>query len=168
MSKINVQRIGEQNERTLPVFAEMESLLEQIRERAYALARSRGFASERALDDWLQAEHDLGLANAELSEDAVSFLLTVALPGFEPADVELTATPGELIVHARAERQLPVEGERRTCFSEFRNETWRRVELPGGIDVEQVRATLRDGMLRVVAPKTAALRVVPEGHQAAA
>lgn len=154
MSKVNVQRVAEAEERTLPVFAEIDELLGRIRERAYALAEARGFWDDRALQDWLEAERDICWPEAELTERDYRYVLTLALPGFEVSDIDVTAAPRELIVHAQRERtDVPAGAEAVDRYSEFSGEALRRVEFADEIDVGQVTATFRNGTLTVSAPR---------------
>jgi HSP20 family protein len=156
MSEISVQRMTT-DDRTLPVFAEAERMLEQIRRRAYELCSGRGFGEGRALDDWLMAEREFNWPAAEIVERDQDFVMSVALPGFEPADVALTATPRALVVQAKMKSERKDEGkkgEARLHWSEFRSaDVCRRVEFAKDIDVDKISATLKNGVLRVVARK---------------
>lgn len=156
MSKVNVQKVAEVETRTLPVFAEIEEMLDHIRERAYALAEARGFSGDRALEDWLDAEREICWADSEIVERDYRYVLTMALPGFEASDIEVTAAPRELVVHARRAQRAaqPGTGEARR-FSASSGEAWRRVEFAADIDVAQVTATFRNDTLTVSAPRKA-------------
>lgn len=156
MSEINLQKVAT-DERTLPAFAEAERMFEQIRRRAYELFSGRGYGAGRALDDWLTAEHEFNWPATELVERDQDFMLSVALPGFEPAEVSVTATPRALVVQAKSRSERKDEarkGEARIHWSEFTSaDVCRRIEFAREIDVDKVSATLKNGMLRVVARK---------------
>ena len=158
MSEINVQRVTT-DDRTLPVFAEAERTYDQIRRRAYELCSGRGFGEGRALDDWLMAEREFNWPATELVERDQDFVLSVALPGFEPADVALTATPRALVIQARMKGERKEEGkkaEARVHWSEFRSvDVCRRIEFAKVVDVDKITATLKNGVLKVVARKLA-------------
>jgi HSP20 family protein len=154
MSHITIQKIAKTEERPLPIFSEVEELIRQIQERAFSLAAGRGRRRASALEDWLAAEREFCWPSAEFAERDKDFVLSIALPGFEPGSVEVTATPRELIVKAKAESVSESKEEERIVWSDFRsNDVLRRVELEQDIDVEKVTATLKNGLLRVVAPK---------------
>jgi HSP20 family protein len=164
MSEITIQKVTRPEDRTLPIFRETEELLRRIRERAYGVFSGRGFGVGHALDDWLTAEHELCWVAGELTERDADYVLSLTLPGFEPGEISVTATPRELIVHAKVARQEEAkkeEGEIR--WSEFRaNDVYRRVELAKDIDVQKVSASLKNGLLKVTAPKAMAQpRAVP-------
>ena len=157
MTEITVRKVSSLDDRTLPVFRELEKLMHEIGRRASVFAAARGYGAGDALDDWLRAEREVCWPAAELAERSKDFQLSIALPGYESPEIELTVTPREVIVHASKSRQLSEEGmakEATVCWSEFRSDdVYRRIELPVSIDVDHVKATLRHGMLHVTAPK---------------
>jgi HSP20 family protein len=132
-----------------------------VEKRARELFDARGHDGGHELDDWLQAEHEICWAAARLVERDKDFVLSVALPGYEPSDVELTVTPREIIVHAdrKSERAGPgKENAAEVRWSDFRsNNVYRRIELPRAVDVEHVKATLRLGLLKITLPKVEAV-----------
>jgi HSP20 family molecular chaperone IbpA len=166
MSDITVQKVPKVEERVLPVFKETEEIMARIRQRAFDLCSRRGFGVGRALDDWLAAEREICWPAGELSERDKDFVLSVALAGFEPGDLSVTATPRELIVHARTRTERSDEAKKQQGeiqWSEFRtNDVYRRVELPKEISVDKVSASLKNGLLKIVAAKTgASTRAIP-------
>jgi HSP20 family protein len=157
MSDVTIQKVTKAEDRTLPIFSEADKFLRRIRDRAFDLFSGRGFGDGHALDDWLTAEREICWPAGELAERETDFELSLALPGFEPGEVTVTATPRELIVHARLERKsAPRREQGEVRWSEFRsNDVYRRIELTQDIDVQKVSASLRNGLLRIVAPKSA-------------
>jgi len=156
MADITIQKVARPGDRTLPVFKETEELLQRIRARAFDLFSGRGFGDGHALDDWLAAEGEICWPAGELVEGDADFTLSVALSGFEPGDISVAATPRELIVHAKSKSERTEESKKKgeIRWSQFRsNDVYRRVELPQDIDVEKVSATLKNGLLKVVAAK---------------
>jgi HSP20 family protein len=176
MSDIKVQKVADPERQKLPVFKEMESVLDRVRARAFEMFSGRGFGHGHDLDDWLAAEREICWPAGELVEQDKAYALNVALPGFEPADISVTATPHELIVHAKSEAESKKEEEvkkgQKLCWSEFRsNDVYRRVDLPRNVDVQSVSASLQNGLLKIVAMKAATVdkpaRVVPISSAAA-
>jgi HSP20 family protein len=157
MAEVNIQKVAKADDRKLPVFEEAERMMNCIRERAFSLFSGHGAGSGDALSDWLTAERDLGGPASELVEQDQSYGLNVALPGFEPKDVTVTATPRELIVSAKTEwtrSDKTKDKDVRVCWSEIRtNNVCRRVELPADIEVAKVSANFENGLLRINAPK---------------
>lgn len=157
MSRVTVNKVPNERDRSLPIFDELASLAERIRERAYELFRERGADDGRDVDDWLAAEREICWPAAELEEDDDEFELKVALAGFEPHDISVVASPRELIVkaeHASDRKDEKGEDESSVHWTEFRSESvYRRVALPSAIDVNRVEAKFKHGMLEVEAPK---------------
>jgi len=168
MGEIKIQKVTDEGKKpALPVFKEMESVFERIRARAFDLFSRRGFGEGHALDDWLTAEREICWPAGELAEQDKTFTLSVALPGFEPADISVTATPHQLVVHAKAKTESKKEEEakkgHKVYWSEFRsNDVYRQVELPKDIDAQSVSASLQNGLLKIVATKAEKpARVIP-------
>ena len=156
MTRLNIQRVPSADVRKLPIFAEFERLADRIRLQAYNLFSRRGAGEGHALDDWLAAEREVCWPAAELSERDGEFVLDVALAGFEPDEITLTATPREIMVKAahKHERKSVGKGEPKLRWTEFRsNDVFRRVELPVAVDVDKISADFRNGLLKIVAPK---------------
>ena len=157
MSRIEVHKVSEKDDRSLPIFAEFDRLADRIRMQAYQLFRHRGAGEGHALDDWLAAEREVCWPTAELAETDDAFALKVALAGFEPKDIEVTATPCEIIVKAAQEQRKSGPGkEGELKWSEFRSsDVYRRFELPAEVDVDKLAASFSNGLLEVKAPKAA-------------
>lgn len=157
MSTVLIERVRRLNPEEKPsVFAEVENTIEKIQQRAFNLFRQRGGTSGLDWYDWLLAEHDVfGASSAELLESDKELKLRIAVPGVEPRDITVTATPETLIVQANASHSHSgADGEIRFCgFSE--DKLCRQFGLPSRIDVDTVSASLDKGILRIVAAKAA-------------
>ncbi len=156
MAEVKIQKVQTIEDRELPVFAEMEDVLERIRARAYELSVARGFGEGHALDDWLAAERELCWPASECIDEDDRYVLEIALAGFEPDEIELTVTPCELIVRAAHESSIEekLAEQDQVRWSEFAsNEVYRRFEFPTEILVDAVAAGFRNGMLKIAALK---------------
>ena len=155
MSKLDVFRTGPQDDRSLPIFKELDALTDRIRVRAYNLFRSRGGEGGNDVDDWLTAERLEMWPAAELREKDDVFKIRVALAGFDDDDIEVTAAPREIILKAQHERQDASDEDAKTYWSEFEsNAVYRRIELPAPIEVDHVTASFDDGVLKIKARKS--------------
>lgn len=154
MSQIAVNQVNGVTKQPLPAFEEIAKRFQAIERRAFDLFEKRGRGLGHELEDWLEAEHELlGWRAAELSEKDGAYKMESALPGFDAKDVEVTATPAEVVVHAAMTEQKKGEkGE--VIWTEFgSNDVYRRFELPHLIEVGRVTANLENGLLRVNAPE---------------
>jgi len=137
----------------LPVFADLEKRFEAIERRAFDLFEKRGGEFGHELEDWLNAEHQLGCPAAELSEKDGAYTLEIALPGFQAKEVEVTATASEIVVHAALKEEKKGEKDN-VLWTEFgSSDVYRRFELPNPIQCDKVTANLENGLLRVSAPE---------------
>jgi HSP20 family protein len=155
MSRIDVRRIPESSDRSLPIFVEFDRLADQIRLEAYRMFKHRGAGDGHALDDWLAAEKAVCWPAAELAESDSAYTLKVALAGFDAKDIDVTATPREIIVKAsREHRKSGGDGEGELKWSEFgSNDVFKRIEMPSDVDVDGISANLGNGMLEMKVPK---------------
>jgi HSP20 family protein len=125
-----------------------------IRERAFNLFQRRDGAYSSDVDDWLQAERDVVWSPpSELVDEGRAFSASLAVPGFDAEDIQLSALPDALVVEADSSHSH--EGRNGdVCFCEFSDkQLFRRMTLPGRIDVDHVSASLEKGILRINAPK---------------
>ena len=81
-------------EKSFVCYAEFERVADQIRAEAYNLFKHRGARDGHALDDWLAAEREFCWPAAELTEANGGYSLKVALAGFDPKEIEVTADLG--------------------------------------------------------------------------
>ena len=156
MAQIAIQKSNDLQSLPQRVLEQVQTTIESIRQRAFDLFQHRNGANGSEMEDWVQAERDLIWSPAcELLDEENEFKATVALPGFDAKDVQVSATPGELVIQAASTHTH--EGKNGNVrFCEFSDkQIFRRLELPTLIDVDKVSATLKDGILKITAPKTA-------------
>ncbi len=154
MSQVAVQKLDSSETVSRSIMEDMAALTERIRRRAYELFEGRGDGGGSALSDWLTAENALLLTpESELIESDDKFELQIAAPGFDANDIDVSALPDALIVHAKnTHNHEKTEGNVRLC--EFGEKTlFRQFALPAPIDVNKVTTSLHKGILKVAAPK---------------
>lgn len=160
-TNVPIQRVKAPEVTRLPIFDEIGKRWQEIERRAFELFQQRGRGFGQDLEDWLRAEGEVnGSATTKLEETDESYNLQVSLPDMAPSEVEVTATPHSIILHAEHREETSSksngkgkakEGEwsqvRQTCV-------YREVPL-AGIDPDQVTAHLENGTLQVSARKAA-------------
>lgn len=161
MATVTVQKVEKTEANRLPIFEEMEKRFDDVRKRAFELFEKRGGSLGYALDDWLRAEREVcGWPAAELDERGGEYELQMTLPGFDPDEVQVTATPSEILVHAALKPEKPEEAK--VLWTEFGpNDIYRQFEMPQPIDVEKINARLDKGMLHIIAAKAPAAKPIP-------
>jgi HSP20 family protein len=113
------------------------------------------------VDDWIQAEHELvWMPQSEFIENDREFRARLAVPGFDPTELDVTATPNELIVQAKHEHKHD-ESEGNVQYCEFgEKRLFRKLNMPAKIDQDRVTASLDKGILQIVAKKAQAAKSV--------
>ncbi len=161
MANVAVQKVAKAEVKALPIFEEIGKRLDGVRQRAFELFQNRGCEIGHALDDWLKAEHEvLGWPAGEMTEWDSKYEVDLTLPGFDADQVQVTATPREIIVHAQYKPEK--KEETKVLWSEFgSNDVYRRFETPQPIDVDRIVATLDKGILHVIAAKAPAAKPKP-------
>jgi HSP20 family protein len=95
-----------------------------------------------------------------MTETDAKYEVDLTLPGFDAKQVQVTATPSEIIVHAQYKPEKKEQGK--VLWSEFgTNDVYRHFETPQPIDVDKAHATLDKGILHVTAAKAAAAKPKP-------
>jgi HSP20 family protein len=152
MANITIQKIL--NAAPATISQELSSIFDEIRNRAFDLFERRGSVPGQDLDDWIQAEKELFFVpQAEWSETDAEFKITVAVPGYEAANVHITAQPNEILLRGNAEKQFKKKDDG-VSYSEFAEKSmYRRFPLAAPIDVKRTTATIENGILTVTAPK---------------
>jgi HSP20 family protein len=161
MANVTVQKIEKTEAKRPPIYEEIEKRFDDVRRRAFDLFEKRGRSLGYALDDWLRAEHEVcGWPAAEMDEKTEEYELQMTLPGFDPEEVQVTATPSEILVHAELKPEKAEEAK--VLWTEFGpNNVYRRFAMPQAIDVEKTRARLDKGMLHITAAKAPAAKATP-------
>ena len=154
MANIPVHKVENNKVETAPTLKALQDTIEMVRQRAFELFEHRGYGPGNELADWVQAERDLfWVPPAELAETDNEVEITVAVPGFYPKEVHVTAQPGEILIQGNHEKHVE-KVERGVLYSEFEEKAlYRRFEIAQPIDVGHVTANVDNGMLTVKAPK---------------
>ena len=108
--------------------------------------------------DWLSPA-------AEASAGDAAYTINMELPGVDEKDVDLSVEDG--VVTVRGEKKTSTEKSGDTWFfSERQYGAFRRsFRLPADADEKGVTAEIKDGVLKITAPKSAPN--IPEPHRAA-
>ena len=132
----------------------LNEITEEVRHRAFGLFERGGRMSGSDLEHWFEAEREVVWAPpSEVIENKDSYQARIALPGFQPRELQVVATPEALIVEAEATHtHAGKDGKVYLCeFSD--KKLFRRLDLPSPIDIDKTTASLENGMLQVDAPK---------------
>ena len=116
-----------------------------------------------AFDRWIRRRDSGGngkVWNASLNP-AINYedkgdevVVSAELPGFEDKDIRVEITGGRLILHGNKRLESEERGDNFYRAAKGMAEFTRVFALPPGIDAQRANAKLKNGMLRVVLPKT--------------
>ena len=94
----------------------------------------------------------------DVHEEDAAFVLTADLPGVAPADIDISAENGQLIVRGKRDAVTGNEGEGYRRTERLSGEFERRFQLPEAADAEAISANSTNGVLTITIPKKAQLQ----------
>ena len=94
------------------------------------------------------------LPATDIVEDENAVTIKVELPGVRLEDVKLSLENGTLAITATKERKTSEKTEQRTRFERTFGRFERRFSVPNTIESEKIEASMKDGVLMVVLPKS--------------
>lgn len=107
--------------------------------------------------DSLPNRLDAGQPALQIRDDGEALVLSVAVPGFAPEDLQITLEQETLTLRGERKDDAPegytVHRKERAAFRFAR-----AIELPARIQADQVEANLQNGVLSLRLPKAAAER----------
>jgi HSP20 family protein len=148
--------------RSADLLRKMEELYDSVSRRAFEIFENSGRAVGRDLDNWVQAESEaLHPVPVNVSESDKSFTVRAEVPGFKPGELDVSIDGPRLTIAGKRETTEERKDEK-TVFREQRSDqVMRLVTLPSAADGNKISAVLKDGILTIEIPKTAAAKHVP-------
>lgn len=118
------------------MFDEMERMMENMRRSMY-----------EGVDD-VRSMTGIGSAHMSLEPTDDGYLVMADMPGFEKEEIDLRFDDGQLFVEARHEvtDESPVGSVSRS------RQVRESIHVPGEVDVDEIEATYRNGVLQVSLP----------------
>jgi HSP20 family protein len=98
---------------------------------------------------------------ADVYETAEEIVLNIELPGVQLEDVRLESVDGKLRVSGQRKTGDAAEPRNFVRMERIYGAFSREFSVPGSLDPARIKATLRAGVLRVVAPKTEKGQPIP-------
>jgi HSP20 family molecular chaperone IbpA len=155
MSQITIHRFKSAETRSPTFLERLDAIADSIRNLALRIFWHRSCGTSSELDKWLQAQLKIVLSTASgFVDDEKEFRAHMALPGFDANAIQVSAMPEALVIQAVA-ADIHHADRADIRFCEVLGKTvFRRIELPAIIEVDQVSASLEQGILDVTAPRT--------------
>lgn len=93
----------------------------------------------------------------EVKETKDGFLFKADVPGVKEADLDVQLTGDRLLISGKRESENTEKNETFYAYERSYGSFQRVFTLPQGIDAEHIKAELKDGVLTVLLPRTAAV-----------
>lgn len=129
-------------------FTEIERFFDQMSRQFEEVSGS--LEAGEGVDRWTATLESMAIDVVEQDE---RFVVTADLPGFEHDDVELRITDTQLHIEAQHSEHVEEEEGRHIRRERRHRSLSRSVELPLAVDVENVEASMKHGVLTITLPK---------------
>jgi HSP20 family molecular chaperone IbpA len=143
------------------LFDEMQDMFNVISHRAYEIFESNGYGFGRDLENWFQAERELlHPMPVNITETDSVIELKAEVPGFDEKEIEIGLEPRRLTISGKREATKEEKKGKSICEESCPDQIFRMLDLPAEIEPEKATAVLKNGVLKLVLPKTAKERAV--------
>jgi len=134
-------------------FTELERIYDSIARRAFDIFQNEGIFG-RDLDNWFKAESELlHPLKVNMSETDDALAIRAEVPGFTAKDLDIRMEPRQITISGKRETKEE-QKKGKTVYQEHRSdEVLRVIDLPVEADTQNVRASLKDGILELQIPK---------------
>lgn len=151
LAPISVQAVAPKD-----LIERFDKVYSEIANRAFSIFENDGIFG-RDLDNWLKAETEaLHPVRVNVTEKDGAIDIEAEVPGFEAKDLEITLEPQRLIISGKRETKEEATKGKTIYKEQSSNEILRAIPLPMEVEAAKATATLKNGMLEVHAPKSAA------------
>ena len=94
-----------------------------------------------------------GIPYIDLSETEDSIIVKAELPGVEPEDLDISITDDVLHIRGEIKQEITRDSESFHRTERTYGSFARSVQLPCRVEVDEVEASHREGVLRIIMPK---------------
>ena len=95
------------------------------------------------------------IPNMDVVETEKEFEITAELPGLEEKDVQVNVADNVLTIKGEKKAEKEEKDKNYRMFERSYGSFYRTLELPSGINPDNIKATLSNGVLKVTVPKPA-------------
>jgi len=94
-----------------------------------------------------------GTVPVDMYETEDSVVVTAAVPGVKPEDIDITVTGDTLTIKGETKAEKELEKANYICRERHYGTFSRSVSLPAGLETDKAEATFENGILRLTIPK---------------
>ena len=105
-----------------------------------------------------QGDGTLWSPRMDLSETTDAYFVHVDLPGLSKEDLEINYEDGTLSISGERRAEETEEGRKYVRVERSYGRFYRAFSLPQSVDVDNIEATFKDGVLTIHVPKTEEVR----------
>ncbi|HEY2745035.1 MAG TPA: HSP20 family small heat-shock protein [Polyangia bacterium] len=117
------------------------------------LLRFDPFSAMMAIPGASEAQEMMFVPDFEVRETPDAYVFKADLPGVKQEDLDITVADNRLVVSGKREAETRNEGDRVYAYERAYGSFTRAFTLPEGVDAENVRAELTDGVLSLTVAK---------------
>jgi HSP20 family protein len=103
---------------------------------------------------WEESASAVAEPNIDVRETDKEVEVTAELPGMEEDDIEVSVTDGMLMIAGEKESEREAQEQGYVLRERSVGRFERVVPLPDGLDFDSVKATFKNGLLKITIPKT--------------
>jgi HSP20 family protein len=94
-----------------------------------------------------------GMPRVDVFEREGTLVVKAEVPGVKKDDIDLEVVEGDLVLRAERKEEREVKDEHWYRMERSYGSLYRRLPLPEGVQADQIKANLADGVLEVTIPK---------------
>lgn len=94
------------------------------------------------------------MPSLDLSETKNSYIVSAEIPGIEPKDVEISLTDNVLTIKGEKKQEKQEDNENYHLIERSYGSFTRSFRLPVQVQADKVKATYKNGVLKITLPKT--------------
>ncbi len=137
----------------------MQEFFDLVARRPFELLGSTPRFFTRELENWFKPEAELFRpVNLKLFETEEALMARAEVPGFTEKELDVHVEPWRLVITGK--KEFKEEKKEPPMFKEKFNQIYRAVKFPVEIRPNDVKATLKNGILELMMPKAEVVKKV--------
>lgn len=137
----------------------MQEFFDLVARRPFELLGSTPRFFTRELENWFKPESELFRpVNLKLFETEEALMARAEVPGFTEKELDVHVEPWRLVITGK--KEFKEEKKEPPMFKEKLNQIYRAVKFPVEIRPNDVKATLKNGILELTMPKAEVVKKV--------